>query len=224
MTSARRVASRQVVNFLNSRTRRLSNQPGFKLDALLKLADTKSPYDRKYTLLHYVVEHCDKAKPGSIEAASRSVACCSDASSYPFDMVDTDFKKLQKSLTEVEKASSKAPTGNPADAWGNKMTACIETWHKSVDQLKVAFEKLQEGMEQICLLWCVEKKPAEAEHCFENLGKLMKLLTSDLEQLRKEKEKMEADSTKQGKRSGRKNKRRGNEDRRKNNQTSAGAS
>ena len=53
---------------MNSGDRRLGNAPGFKLDALLKLADTKSPYQRKYTLLHYVVEHCDKVKPGSVAA------------------------------------------------------------------------------------------------------------------------------------------------------------
>jgi hypothetical protein len=92
----------QVVNFLNSGDRRLGNAPGFKLDALLKLADTKSPVNRKYTLLHYVVEHCNEAKPGSVEAASRAVACCEQAFSYPFDMVDGDLKKLTKDLKEVE--------------------------------------------------------------------------------------------------------------------------
>lgn len=170
--------------------------PGFKLDALLKLADTKSPYQRKYTLLHYVVEHCDKVKPGSVEAACRSVACCEQAYTYPFEMVDSDVKKLAKDLKEVEQISSTAPTEDPADCWRTKMEECIGEWRKNMAQLNTAMEKLVEDMEQICMLWCVEKKPAEAETCFENLSRLMNLSTTSLEELRKEKEKANSDKQK----------------------------
>lgn len=188
----------QVVNFLNSGDRRLGNAPGFTLGALLKLADTKSPYQRKYTLLHYVVEHCEKAKPGSVDAASRAVACCEQAYSYPFDMVDSDVKKLAKDLKEVEAMTAAAPNDDPADCWRPKMKDCLAEWRQSVAQLEAAMGKLVEGMGQVCMLWCVDKKPAEAESCFENLSKLMKLSTANLEEIRKEQEKVESEQAKKG--------------------------
>lgn len=185
-----------MVNFLNSGDRRLGNAPGFKLDALLKLADTKSPYQRKYTLLHYVVEHCDKVKPGSVEAASRSVACCEQAYTYPFEMVDSDVKRLAKDLKEAEQIASTAPTDDPADCWRTKMEECIDEWRKNMAQLDTAMKKLVIGMEQICMLWCVDKKPTEAENCFENLSKLMNLSTACLGELRKQRKKAELDKQK----------------------------
>lgn len=191
--------SAQVVNFLNSGDKRLGNAPGFKLDALLKLADTKSPYQRKYTLLHYVVEHCDKVKPGSVEAASRSLACCEQAYTYPFEMVDSDVKKLAKDLKDVEQISSRAPTDDPADCWRTKMAECIDEWRKNMARLDAAVGKLVKDMEQVCVLWCVDKKPAEAETCFENLSKLMNMSTGSLEELRKEKMKAESHKQKSGK-------------------------
>ena len=59
------------------------------------------------------------------------------------------------------------------------------------------------------MLWCVDKKPAEAETCFENLSKLMNMSTGSLEELRKEKMKAESHKQKSGKQKQKQKKKKG---------------
>ena len=167
-------------------------------DALIKLADTKSPYKRKFTLLHYVVEHCEKAKPGCVAAVNAKLACCADASSYPFDMVESDITRLHKELREVRTVSAAAPTDDPQDQWAATMGRLCEEWAESMTKLDSDVVELMEEVASVCALWCCDKKASEAEATCSQLAKLMKLAMSALADLEAEKEQAR-DAGKKGK-------------------------
>jgi hypothetical protein len=91
----------EIGNFLNSHNDRMANAVGYRLDTLLcviagrsviptctlfsfvpgranwrtparRLHDARSPADKSVTLLHWLIRHCERERPGALN----QVSCC----------------------------------------------------------------------------------------------------------------------------------------------------
>ena len=64
----------EVGNFMNNGGR-LKDATGYKMESIIKTADTKSPARKGITLLSYVVIHCQRCKPEALTLAEDLQVC-----------------------------------------------------------------------------------------------------------------------------------------------------
>eukprot|EP00466_Bigelowiella_natans_P002019 jgi/Bigna1/80185/fgenesh1_pg.68_\ len=88
-------------NFLNAGTRR-GNCYGFRVEVLTRLRATKSPSNKEYTLLHYVVETVSKADP-DLEFFLDEMQVVVEASKLDMEHVKRESQRIRKSIRELKK-------------------------------------------------------------------------------------------------------------------------
>jgi hypothetical protein len=87
-------AARSLANFVNHGSY-FGRAAGFKLSALVRLADTKSPTDRlgrpprPATLAHALCRLAVAARPGCLGPALAALAPCAEAAVYPMKQLRT---------------------------------------------------------------------------------------------------------------------------------------
>ena len=86
---------------------------GVKLEALLKLKDTRSTQAGRaqFTLLHFLLEHCQQHKPAALRGVVSDLEPCGEASLFPYDYLLTDVKRIEADLTRLRQVSTRAGTG-----------------------------------------------------------------------------------------------------------------
>ena len=112
-------------NFLNFGNRRFGEAQGYKLDSLLKLADSKAPNapeGQKFTLAHYVVKHCRENAPAAMHIIME-LEGVSSAFAYPLDQLTADVGKIKADVGFITRSASSAPKDVEADKMGEKLTA-----------------------------------------------------------------------------------------------------
>jgi len=88
-----------VGNYLNAGTRK-GQASGFKLDALLKLTDTRTR-DRKMTLLHYVLQMLERKSPGEIREFREQVPGVFAASKVVREELAAELNALTNAVAVV---------------------------------------------------------------------------------------------------------------------------
>ena len=95
----------QLGNFLNFGNHRFGEAQGYKLDSLLKLADSKAPNapeGTKVTLAHYVVKHCHENAPAAMHVLM-DLECVASAFAYPLDQLTADVGKIKADITFIKR-------------------------------------------------------------------------------------------------------------------------
>jgi hypothetical protein len=148
-------------NFLNFGNRRLGDAAGYKLDSLLKLADSKAPNapeGQKFTLAHYVVKHCRENAPAAMHILME-LECVASAFAYPLDQLTADVAKIKADVTFITRSASSAPKDIEADKMGEILTAVrcafFPYWPQSSSPLRTRDFIQYSDLTLVRGAWCV---------------------------------------------------------------------
>ena len=148
-------------NFLNFGNRRFGDAAGYKLDSLLKLADSKAPNapeGQKFTLAHYVVKHCRENAPAAMHILME-LECVASAFAYPLDQLTADVAKINADVTFITRSASSAPKDIEADKMGEILTAVrcafFPYWPQSSSPLRTRDSIQYSDLTLVRGAWCV---------------------------------------------------------------------
>jgi len=178
----------EIGNFLNCGNTRFGGAMGYKLDSLLKLADSKAPQapaGQKLTLAHYVVMHCRKTKPLALVQLEVDLAAVKTAFSYPLDQLTGDIAKVQADVKFLERAAKAAPTGDEHDQMATVVGAYAERMSAGdVKELGEMSAGLDTSMKALCKLFAEPAtKAAKGDEVISKLAKFMGMLQAAEQEL-----------------------------------------
>lgn len=128
---------------------------GFKMDNLLRLADTKT-IDKKSTLLHFIARKLGAEKTKLRE----EIPSLEDSSKLILDQVLSDFRHIDNHMKMIEGCLKKATSTNQTgDLYADVMTVFVAEGKPRVEKLRSILEKCEPELKEMVENLGEEKRP-----------------------------------------------------------------
>eukprot|EP00124_Ichthyophonus_hoferi_P003560 Ihof_evm1s314 gene=Ihof_evmTU1s314 len=177
-----------VGNYMNSSIKTAGAVPGFKLDALCKLANTKT-LDNKSTLLRYIAEIIDNGAP-ELNGFEESLEHIPAAQKVQLQAMQGEMRELQKGLAQVKKEIEFYKEPSADDMFGPiaQISFCSQ---KEMDQLLIANEQMEKHFKEAVLFYGEDLKSASPDVFFELFSSFIDMFKDAQATNKKEKEKLQ---------------------------------
>ena len=173
-------------NFVNGGTFN-ENAFGFKLEALMKLTDTKAA-DNKTTLMHYLAGYLSQHFPHLLSFMDE-LPSVQLASKVALGMITTDLKQFVEDLFEVRHTIARFISKKKLNA---RIKDNLSLWLKECEQnfsvLEEIYGQADSDYKNLVLFWGDDPKLWQPEDWFATFGKFAKSLQKCLEDNIRERE------------------------------------
>jgi hypothetical protein len=142
-------------NYMNSSRR--GAVYGFRLESLSKLADTRSTYDKKQTLLHYLAHVVEKLYPHQLSFYDD--LDIDEAAKVSNQILAEDVRNLRVGLEDVKKEKEKEPDNFI-------LFSFYLHAQKKVEILTETFSKMEDAYREVCLMFSESPKTVEPSEFF----------------------------------------------------------
>lgn len=153
-------------NYLNTGQR--GGAYGFKLESLLKVAEVRSTVDnRRYTLLHYLVELLEKKFP-DIKDWREDMKSMEIASKVELPALRANLQSIKVGLKDAQALMDAiaADPRDPTDQFANIMTDWIKGSQKKYEQLDQAFKDAENAYTEVCKSFGEDPKALQPNEFF----------------------------------------------------------
>jgi len=130
-------------NALNASSSRKNVATGFKLDALLKLAELRSPLDSQVTLLRYLVEVVERDMP-TLLSFDKEISSVGDAALIVTPSVAAELCAVATELHSLRKRISDSEAQVTGNSNGGMLLSVLGA---SLDQIKLELDEAQNAFD-----------------------------------------------------------------------------
>ncbi|XP_038597190.1 protein diaphanous homolog 3 isoform X2 [Tachyglossus aculeatus] len=155
-------------NYMNAGSRNAQTF-GFNLSSLCKLKDTKST-DQKTTLLHFLVEVCEKEYPDILSFVD-DLEHLDKASKVSAENLEKNLKQMERQLQQLEKDLETFPPPEDAyDKFVTKMSSFAAYAREQWKQLYRMHENLEKLYQSLMNFYAIDVKKVSVEEFFTDMN------------------------------------------------------
>ncbi|KYQ88406.1 actin binding protein [Tieghemostelium lacteum] len=173
-------------NFINFGTPR-GDQSGFKIDCLIKLADTKSS-DLQSNLIHTLVKYCQQKEP-QLLTFSDELPSLSTAKKSVWSGITADLAGINRDLNACKAIVENFQKIN--EPFHETIIPFLVLAQTEVEKVKKLHQSTEENFKKLCLHFAEEAQKIPPEEFFDIFGRFIELFEAAIEHLRKLKEEEE---------------------------------